>query len=968
MNKFITILLLLLVFSIVNSSNDLIVINSNDDNDISDNYEVLKHGDSIDEFQIDEHLEYLGLPSLYWFDHDELIHLLEVSDEYRDESKTVVTTSSKMLIQYSTKPLLPEPSLLTTSSSSSASKGYIAILKQLRSNSTCIRNGTYCIEQLIFHGGHGDVYRANKIKDDIIEFNRSYILKRMYIRNRPAILKCAKREIFFGEFLRGQERIARYERYFQDNENYWLVFADEGVSLQSLLYVITVTNGLAVFEPSQFWVRLRTVPKAEGNNMMLPSIMKQIILGVAALHNLGVIHRDIKPSNILLNTENSKPKLIIADFSSALFVNDAKLNENLYGDSGPRVDEETLSYAPPEVLLSLSPGEEKPYDKNNPESYDTWSIGVVFLELLLGTGDVFSLDQRTSALINQRIRNNEKYKSDALLLAALADYCILPNDDENTNLYDLTLYDKDIDNNGDKKKRRKAKTYPLFKNADDLYLINDSPRCGLEELRSAILKRDPLAIGFNDIWGLDLIRRLLAFKPSDRISLSDALRHAYFLSPYKSADGREFATEEDLKDYESRAAQMINYNSTSMLQFSKDVITDITFLCSCGRKFTGDYNSCLKHSTSRGHGIRCEYNHNALPPCLSEHSFLPLDEQSGWCDLQGRRKYIEDKHEIVFENDHQFFVVLDGHFGVACSNYVGRNLYPILFEQLAYCEKLTDLTSSWNSSIAQMEANLDINNKEEWKHSIEITQNGNEIVFTKENKHISAAEIVCAIDNAFHQVNQNFILSKADESGTTVTVAMLFNNHLLVAHVGDSRLVLCCNNDGYPIQLTQDHNPYSSKEYDRVYANGGFVEENGGVLRVQGRLAITRSLGDRKMRNILSSSPDILMIGLEESKESKNKTINHSNNCMKYAELLGSAKKKNLMFFILGSDGLWESVSNFDATEIVCDYLMKELKNSQDFDKNRDTMHKVAKLLAHEAYLRGSMDNIGVCVTSLMIN
>ena len=935
----IIIILLLLLFSSVNSSNDLMLINSNDDYDNNDYYQY-KQGDAIDEFQIEEHIDYLGLPSIYWF------------DEYRDESKTVVTTASQMLIQYNTKPLLPEPSLLTTSSSSSASKGYMAILKQLRSNSTCIRNGTYCIEQLIFRGGHGVVYRANKIKDNIIEFNRSYILKRMFIKNRPAILGCAKREIYFGNLLVGQERIARYFRYFQDTDNYWLVFADEGVSLQSLLYVITVNNGLAVFEPSQFWVRLRTSSKAESNNsMILPSIMKQIILGVAQLHHLGILHRDVKPANILLNTENSKPKLIIADFSSALFVTDAYLNENLYGERGPSIDEETLSYSPPEVLLSLSPGQEVPFDKTNPESYDVWSVGVLFLELILGTADVFSLDQRTSALINQRIRNNDKSKSDALLLAALADYCITENININT---DVALYEKDID---EKKKRKKR--YPLFKNVDGFYTISDTPRCGIDELRLAILKRDPLAIGFNDIYGLDLIRRLLAFNPADRITLDMALKHAYFTGPYKADDGSEHPTEEDLRDYESKIVQNGKINKNSMLQFSKDVVTGMTFTCLCGRKFIGDYASCLKHSTSRGHGIRCEYNQNNLPPCLSENMFLPVDENSGWCDLQGRRKYIEDKHVVVYENDHIFFGVLDGHFGVACANYVGKQLYPIFFDQFDYCKKSTDLIS-WNNSISQMKTNLDSNNKGEWMNTIKITTNSNEIVF----RNTTTAEIVCAVERAFDQVHQNFILNKADESGTTVTVAMKFHNHLLVANVGDSRMVICCNTDGLAIQMTTDHNPYNSKEYEQVYENGGFVEENGGVLRVQGRLAITRSLGDKQLRQVLSSTPDILMIGLEESKVKMKTTTTISNNCLNYRELLGSAAKNNLMFFILGSDGLWDSVSNFDAVEIVCEFLMKELKNSQD---NNDKMHNVAKLLANEAYLRGSSDNIGVCVTSLIV-
>jgi hypothetical protein len=37
-----------------------------------------------------------------------------------------------------------------------------------------------------------------------------------------------------------------------------------------------------------------------------------------------------------------------------------------------------------------------------------------------------------------------------------------------------------------------------------------------------------------------------------------------------------------------------------------------------------------------------------LPPCLSKsHALLPKDSRSGMCDVQGRRKYIEDHFAIV---------------------------------------------------------------------------------------------------------------------------------------------------------------------------------------------------------------------------------------------------------------------------------------------------------------------------------
>jgi hypothetical protein len=82
---------------------------------------------------------------------------------------------------------------------------------------------------------------------------------------------------------------------------------------------------------------------------------------------------------------------------------------------------------------------------------------------------------------------------------------------------------------------------------------------------------------------------------------------------------------------------------------------------------------------SRKHGRRCSYSHAsptddddrgdttthdttvaaaalaALPDCISHHSMLPIDEQSGWCDLKGRRKHMEDAHAIVFADDNRLF-------------------------------------------------------------------------------------------------------------------------------------------------------------------------------------------------------------------------------------------------------------------------------------------------------------------------
>jgi hypothetical protein len=102
-------------------------------------------------------------------------------------------------------------------------------------NDSCIQNGTYCLKDHIFRGGHGDVYRAHWLLDDgKVDESTSYVLKRMNVHDRPDIEKCALREIFFGMSLKHLPLVSRFVTYFTQESDYWLVFKDEGVSLQKV--------------------------------------------------------------------------------------------------------------------------------------------------------------------------------------------------------------------------------------------------------------------------------------------------------------------------------------------------------------------------------------------------------------------------------------------------------------------------------------------------------------------------------------------------------------------------------------------------------------------------------------------------------------------------------------------------------------------------------------------------------------
>lgn len=61
---------------------------------------------------------------------------------------------------------------------------------------------------------------------------------------------------------------------------------------------------------------------------------------------------------------------------------------------------------------------------------------------------------------------------------------------------------------------------------------------------------------------------------------------------------------------------------------------------------------------------------------------------------------------------------------------------------------------------------------------------------------------------------------------------------IFCSNAGDSRTVMSKNK--IAVDLSKDHKPEDVEERRRIYAAGGFVEDN----RVNGNLALSRALGD----------------------------------------------------------------------------------------------------------------------------
>jgi len=294
--------------------------------------------------------------------------------------------------------------------------------------------------------------------------------------------------------------------------------------------------------------------------------------------------------------------------------------------------------------------------------------------------------------------------------------------------------------------------------------------------------------------------------------------------------------------------------------------------------------------------------------------------------VKGHRPYMEDEH--VVSKDNRFCAVYDGHGGAAVSKYLRQNLYAQF--QVLLPAPLEDC----------------------------------DIQHVKDCLARSVSRVDEEIQKVSHWAYQ----------GSTCTICICHPQGLLTANVGDSRAVL--SRRGHAIDLTKDHKPDDPAELKRIKKMGGTVKwygfldpegnpvEGTGVYRVNGGLAVARSLGDSHERPFVSGEADLRLFSRDEEGD---------------------------QFVILASDGVWDVLSSSEAVEFVHAILegqvgalrsgrhfsaaqrQAEIKVSdwtQRYGNDRGLIRaamlsrkrKMARYLTEEALRRGSADNITVIV------
>lgn len=182
-------------------------------------------------------------------------------------------------------------------------------------------------------------------------------------------------------------------------------------------------------------------------------------------------------------------------------------------------------------------------------------------------------------------------------------------------------------------------------------------------------------------------------------------------------------------------------------------------------------------------------------------------------------------------------------------------------------------------------------------------------------QHKSVLEI---LDRTFADTDTDLSFKSGNYSGCTAVVAFLTTEistkrMLYCANAGDARAVVCRN--GVAQRLSYDHKGSDPQEIKRIIDSGGFIMNS----RVNGVLAVTRSLGDTTMKELVISHPYTCQLQLTATDS----------------------------FLILACDGVWDVMSD----QVAVDHISA-----------MDDPQEAADALVKHALSLSTMDNVSVMV------
>eukprot|EP00192_Tetraselmis_astigmatica_P002500 CAMPEP_0117662242 /NCGR_PEP_ID=MMETSP0804-20121206/7951_1 /TAXON_ID=1074897 /ORGANISM="Tetraselmis astigmatica, Strain CCMP880" /LENGTH=564 /DNA_ID=CAMNT_0005469133 /DNA_START=577 /DNA_END=2274 /DNA_ORIENTATION=+ len=302
----------------------------------------------------------------------------------------------------------------------------------------------------------------------------------------------------------------------------------------------------------------------------------------------------------------------------------------------------------------------------------------------------------------------------------------------------------------------------------------------------------------------------------------------------------------------------------------------------------------------------------------------PAAVPNGSRTVLASRDSIEDSSLETFH----YFGVYDGHGGVSASAFCATQLHRRMLASFG-----GDAGYLFNRRSLPTEPR-----KEEEGESVQLL---GQRADCQAGNFVSTPVTEDFIEEAFHEAFQrvdNEVSASQSEQGTeeyagsTAVVALVSKSMLMIANCGDSRAVLM--RGGKAVQLTSDQTASREDEVARIEGKGGEIYYLQDCARVMGVLAMSRSIGDSYLHPYVIPKPESTIIPRHSDDD----------------------------FLILGTDGLWDKISNTEA----CELALRCLARAKAKGASRKAATKcAATVLIRSALSKGTRDNVTVVIVDL---
>lgn len=288
------------------------------------------------------------------------------------------------------------------------------------------------------------------------------------------------------------------------------------------------------------------------------------------------------------------------------------------------------------------------------------------------------------------------------------------------------------------------------------------------------------------------------------------------------------------------------------------------------------------------------------------------------------RAKMEDVHTYVANFaerlDWGYFAIFDGHAGKLTARWCGNNLHTLLEHDIL--SKEGQENNQGTNQESEIDNSAPLSSKFNMRDGLNNAFVKADKIIAKENNG-SAGSTAAVVVLGWETDDERVVSGGSSESQVNnsrfdFTPSPHHKRMLYTANVGDLRIVLFRNGKSY--RLSYDHKATDTNEINRIRESGGLIMKN----RVNGVLAVTRSLGDSYMKDLVIGNPFSTSTEITADDE----------------------------FMILACDGVWDVLSDLKACQFVAD----------TFKKVGDDPQLAAKRLCQLAMDNTTTDNVTVMI------